>query len=78
MMCSQSGLIGDVDCDGLALGVVKPVHGSDGGQHGEAVQQDAGEQEHGDDTHPDSLGEEWHAVPPIRELVVHDVEWLQL
>ena len=69
-------LLGHVDLDGLALGVVEPVHGGDVHDHHHSEGQDHGHQQHHDDTRPGRTREERGAVisRPKREVTGHELE----
>ena len=64
--------------DGLALGVVEPVHRLDAGEHGEAPVADEGEAQGDQQSHPNANGEDRAALPGRAELGLGQVEHLQL
>ena len=54
--------------DGLAFGIVEPVHGVDGGKHSESPVADGGEEQGDDDPDPQSDAEDLSAVPARTEF----------
>ena len=65
------------DVDGLALGIVEPVHCVDGSDHSESPVADGGKEERDDDPDPQPDGEDLSAIPTGAELGTGNVVHLE-
>jgi len=70
----MSGLVGDIDGDGFALGVVEALHRVDAGDHVDAIDEDGDEEQRDNDARPDRDGEEADTV--ILSPKLDGLDWL--
>lgn len=74
---SSTTLLRSVDRDGLAFGVIEPVHGPDVHHHHDTVEGDGEKDEHHEEAGPDGHGEESNAVEGIAEFHLGRVQGLE-